>query len=104
MIDAGYITHDIADRASHEPLVVVQRALEAEAPYFVDYVGQTLDEQYPGLTTKPTQAAGAATKHDLHLHPPGAEPGGGGRRPAGAPVPRRPPRRRGGAAAPAGVL
>ena len=26
-----------------EPLTVVQRALEAEAPYFVDFVGQTLD-------------------------------------------------------------
>ena len=25
-----------------------QRALEAEAPYFVDYVDQSLDEQYPG--------------------------------------------------------
>jgi penicillin-binding protein 1B len=67
MIDAGYITHDIADRASHEPLVVVQRALEAEAPYFVDYVGQTLDEQYPGLTTKTTQAVEVYTTLDLHL-------------------------------------
>ena len=37
--------------ATQEPLAVVQRALEAEAPYFVDYVTRTLDSDYPGLTT-----------------------------------------------------
>jgi membrane peptidoglycan carboxypeptidase len=47
MADAGYITQDVADRAAREPLVVVQRALEAEAPYFVDFVGQTLIDQCP---------------------------------------------------------
>ena len=31
-------------RRAAEPLVVVQRALEAEAPYFVDYVDPTLDD------------------------------------------------------------
>ncbi len=35
MVDAGYVEAPMADRAAHEPLVVVQRALEAEAPYFV---------------------------------------------------------------------
>ena len=48
MADAGYITQDAADARRQEPLTVVQRALEAEAPYFVDYVGQTLDDEYPG--------------------------------------------------------
>ena len=67
MVDAGYVKADVAERASQEPLVVVQRALEAEAPYFVDYVGQTLDEQYPGLTTKTTQAVDVYTTLDLHL-------------------------------------
>jgi len=67
MVDAGYIEKAAADRAALEPLVVVQRALEAEAPYFVDYVGQTLDEQYPGLTTKTTQAVDVYTTLDLHL-------------------------------------
>ncbi len=67
MVDAGYIGKDVADRAIHEPLVVVQRALEAEAPYFVDYVGQTLAEQYPGLTTTTTQAVDVYTTLDLHL-------------------------------------
>ena len=52
---------------SHEPLAVVQRALEAEAPYFVDFVGQTLAEQYPGLTTTTDQAVDVYTTLDLHL-------------------------------------
>jgi penicillin-binding protein 1B len=67
MVDAGYITQDVSDRSAREPLVVVQRALEAEAPYFVDFVGQTLSEQYPGLTTTTTQAVDVYTTLDLHL-------------------------------------
>src|SRR6185436_2181105 len=51
MVDAGYVQQDVADVAIAEPLVVEQRALEAEAPYFVDYVGQTLNDEYAGLTT-----------------------------------------------------
>src|SRR5262249_55904315 len=50
-----------------EPLIVVQRALEAEAPYFVDFVGQTLNEQYPGLTTTTNKAVDVHTTLDLHL-------------------------------------
>jgi penicillin-binding protein 1B len=67
MVDAGYITRDVADRASREPLAVVARALEAEAPYFVDFVAQTLNEQYPGLTTTTDQAVDVHTTLDLHL-------------------------------------
>ena len=67
MVDGGYITREAAERAALEPLVVVQRALEAEAPYFVDYVGQTLDDQYPGLTTTTDQAVEVHTTLDLHL-------------------------------------
>jgi penicillin-binding protein 1B len=67
MVDAGYLTQDVADRSIHEPLVVVQRALEAEAPYFVDFVGQTLAELYPGLTTTTTQSVDVYTTLDLHL-------------------------------------
>jgi penicillin-binding protein 1B len=67
MVDGGYEKPDVADRAAHEPLLVVQRALESEAPYFVDFVGQTLDEQYPGLTTTTTQAIDVYTTLDLHL-------------------------------------
>ena len=67
MVDAGFVTADVAERASREPLIVVQRALEAEAPYFVDYVGQTLAEKYPGLTTTSNQAVDVYTTLDLHL-------------------------------------
>jgi penicillin-binding protein 1B len=67
MVDAGYIAEAAADRAVHEPLIIVQRALESEAPYFVDYVGQTLTDQYPGLTTTTTQAVDVHTTLDLHL-------------------------------------
>jgi penicillin-binding protein 1B len=67
MADSGYIASDVAERAAVEPLVVVQRALEAEAPYFVDFVGRTLDEQYPKLTTTTNQAVDVYTTLDLHL-------------------------------------
>ncbi len=42
------------------------RALDAQAPYFVDYVGQTLSEQYPGLT-ETTGSLDVYTTLDLHL-------------------------------------
>src|SRR6185312_8357140 len=42
MADAGYITADAAAAAAKEPLTVVQRALESEAPHFVDYVSRIL--------------------------------------------------------------
>ena len=67
MVDGGYVTQDAADRAAHEPLVVVQRALESEAPYFVDFVGQTLDDQYRGLTTTTSKAVDVFTTLDLHM-------------------------------------
>src|SRR5581483_4244584 len=67
MVDSGYVAQDVADRAAHEPLAVVQRALEAEAPYFVDYVNQTLTDKYPGLTTTQSEAVDVYTTLDLHL-------------------------------------
>jgi penicillin-binding protein 1B len=67
MADEGYITPDVAERASREPLAVVQRALEAEAPHFVDLVGQTLEANYPGITTTTNQAVDVHTTLDLHL-------------------------------------
>jgi penicillin-binding protein 1B len=67
MVDSGFVQQDVADRAAKEPLVVVQRALEAEAPYFVDYVGQTLADEYPGLTTTTNQTVDVYTTLDLHL-------------------------------------
>jgi penicillin-binding protein 1B len=67
MAETGYIDRDAAERASREPLAVVQRALEAEAPYFVDFVNQTLADDHPGLTTTTTQAVDVQTTLDLHL-------------------------------------
>src|SRR3954462_5014048 len=67
MADSGYVTGEQADRASQEPLTVVQRALEAEAPYFIDYIGQTLSDDYPGLTTTTNQRVDVYTTLDLHL-------------------------------------
>jgi penicillin-binding protein 1B len=61
MTDAGYISADAAERASREPLQLVPRALESEAPYFVDYLTQEIQER--------TKAAGAVdvyTTLDLH--------------------------------------
>ena len=67
MADAGYISADVSARVQREPLIVVQRALEAEAPYFVDFVGQILSDQYPGLTTTTDMPVEVYTTLDLHL-------------------------------------
>jgi penicillin-binding protein 1B len=67
MADSEYVSQEDADRASREPLTVVQRALEAEAPYFVDYVTQSLADQYPKLTTTSHQPLDVYTTLDLHL-------------------------------------
>jgi len=67
MADFGYIDQAAADKSAKEPLVVVQRALEAEAPYFIDYIGQTISEQFSKLTTVPNQAMEVYTTLDLHL-------------------------------------
>ena len=52
MADAGFITGDDAERAVHDPIQVAARALDFEAPYFVDFVGQRLDEEQPGLAQR----------------------------------------------------
>jgi len=67
MADSGYIAQEAADQASAEPLTLVQRALESEAPHFVDYIGQQLASDFPGLTTTTTEAVEVYTTLDLHL-------------------------------------
>jgi penicillin-binding protein 1B len=62
MADTGVISPEAAERASHEPVQIVARALESEAPYFVDYLTQEIQER--------TKAAGAVDVYstlDLHL-------------------------------------
>jgi penicillin-binding protein 1B len=66
MADAGFVAREAADRAAKEPLSPVARALDAEAPYFVDFIGQVLTQQFPGLTQS-TQAVDVYTTLDLHL-------------------------------------
>jgi penicillin-binding protein 1B len=66
MVDADYISGDAATRASHEPMMVVARALDAEAPHFVDAVGETLASQF-GQLTAGTQGLDVYTTLDLHL-------------------------------------
>lgn len=66
MATAGYVSQEQADQAIKEPLALVQRALESEAPYFVDYVGHQLAELYPGLTTTTDAAVDVYTTLDLH--------------------------------------
>jgi penicillin-binding protein 1B len=53
MASERYITQDQAERAVHDPLKVVARAVDNEAPYFVDLVSEQLNEDFPGLTTQP---------------------------------------------------
>ncbi len=66
MARGGYISAEAAERASKEQLAPVARALDAEAPYFVDFVGQTLAEQFPAVT-QTTEAVDVYTTLDLHF-------------------------------------
>jgi penicillin-binding protein 1B len=50
MADADFITRDAATRAASERIAVVVRAVDNEAPYFVDYLSETLQDQLPGIT------------------------------------------------------
>jgi penicillin-binding protein 1B len=64
MRDSGYITPEDSDRASHEPLTPVARALESEAPYFVDFVEQDLAARSIDIKRS---SADVYTTLDLHL-------------------------------------
>lgn len=66
MVDAGYISAEEAASARKAPLGLAARALENEAPYFVDYVSQLVDERYAGLFDK-NAAVDVYTTIDLHL-------------------------------------
>ncbi len=66
MVKARFVTTEAADAAAKEPLTIVPRALDAEAPYFVDMIGQQLAEQYPNIMRNP-QRIDVYTTLDLHL-------------------------------------
>jgi penicillin-binding protein 1B len=61
-----YITADEAMKASREPLQVVARSVDNEAPYFVDMVARQVNEQFPGVTTQ-TGTVDVYTTLDLNL-------------------------------------
>jgi penicillin-binding protein 1B len=62
MADSGFISEDAAERASKEPVQIVARALESEAPYFVDYLTQEMQER-----TKASGPVDVYSTLDLHL-------------------------------------
>ena len=62
MQETGFISPDAEERAAREPVQIVARALESEAPYFVDYVSQELQER-----TKAIGAVDVYTTLDLQL-------------------------------------
>ncbi len=66
MAEAGYITTDASERASHEPVTALARAVDNEAPYFVDYVSEELQAGFPGITQRPG-ALDVFTTLDLNL-------------------------------------
>lgn len=66
MAEAGFVTPAAAKSAQAEPLKVAARALENEAPYFVDWVAHLVDETHEGLMTK-AGAVDVYTTLDLHL-------------------------------------
>src|SRR5262249_45709920 len=66
MAEEQFVSPDAAERASREPIQVVARAVDNEAPYFVDLVGQTLEERVPGITAQEGAVEGYTTL-DLNL-------------------------------------
>ncbi|HYN06029.1 MAG TPA: PBP1A family penicillin-binding protein [Vicinamibacterales bacterium] len=66
MADVEVITREEAVRTSKEPLRVATRALENEAPYFVDFVSKQVSENFSGLL-KRDRAVDVYTTLDLHL-------------------------------------
>jgi penicillin-binding protein 1B len=64
MRDSGYVTPEDAERASHEPLTPMARALDSEAPYFVDFVEQDLAARSIDIKRA---SADVYTTLDLHV-------------------------------------
>jgi penicillin-binding protein 1B len=57
---------EAAEAAAATPLAVSTRALENEAPYFVDYVSQQIEQDFEGLLAR-NAAVDVYTTLDLHL-------------------------------------
>jgi penicillin-binding protein 1B len=61
-----FITAEQAARVAREPLQVLARAVDNEAPYFVDMIGQQLGTAFPGVATQPEPLA-VYTTLDLNI-------------------------------------
>jgi penicillin-binding protein 1B len=66
MQSEDFITDAEAERAIREPLEVLQRGVDNEAPYFVDMVGQQVAARFAGITSQPG-AVDVHTTLDLNL-------------------------------------
>jgi penicillin-binding protein 1B len=66
MAGEKYISEDEAARASREPLQVVTRGVDNEAPYFVDMVASQVAEHFAGVTSQPG-AVDVYTTLDLNI-------------------------------------
>jgi penicillin-binding protein 1B len=66
MASENYISADEATKASREPLQVVARSVDNEAPYFVDMVAGQVNKQFPGVTAQPG-AVDVYTTLDLNM-------------------------------------
>ena len=66
MQEEEYISDADTERAIREPLQVLQRGVDNEAPYFVDLVGEQVAKRFPGVTSQPG-AVDVYTTLDLNL-------------------------------------
>lgn len=66
MADQDFISAEAAETSMQDPLTVVARAVDNEAPYFVDMVGEQLAQAFPGVTTQPGRVD-VFTTLDLNL-------------------------------------
>lgn len=66
MGDAEFLSPDAAARAADHPMSTVAHALEDEAPYFIDFVGETLANRYPAWS-RSSVSMDVHTTLDLHL-------------------------------------
>jgi len=66
MASEGAATESEAARAARDPLLVAERGVDNEAPYFVDLVAEKVDELYPGVTAE-SASVDVYTTLDLHL-------------------------------------
>ena len=61
-----FISEDQAVRAAREPLQTLARAVDNEAPYFVDMVGAQVGTSFPGVTAQP-EPVSVYTTLDLNV-------------------------------------